>query len=203
MKRFVLALAIALGALTFVFAQDSSNLLLDDFEIGIKGGPDGTLDFGAGNGSSVDVASAADTKYWNDLSIKVTFDAVPGGYIYIARGFGLDAKNAGWLVKPEEIKWNDYKAISFYMYGQDSKEKIAFDIKDNGGELWRFTAEDNFKGWKQVVCPFAGFVARSDWQPDTAARMQASRHPAALPPIQRFPSISETIIPTRLRSRSP
>ncbi|MDD2752422.1 MAG: carbohydrate binding domain-containing protein [Candidatus Omnitrophica bacterium] len=167
MKKLILVSAMVVMLATFAFAQEN-NLLLDDFEIGIAGGPEGTVDFGSGNGSSVEVASAADTKYWNDLSIKVTYDAVPGGYIYIARGFGLDAKNAGWLVKPEEVKWADYKAIAFYMYGNDSKTKIAFDVKDNGGELWRFNVEDNFKGWKEVVCPFAGFVARTDWQPEIA-----------------------------------
>ncbi|MDD5595147.1 MAG: carbohydrate binding domain-containing protein [Candidatus Omnitrophica bacterium] len=167
MKKAILVLALVFGLATFVFAQDD-NLLLDDFEIGVVGGPEGTVDFGAGNGSSVEVTSAADVKYWNDLSIKVTYDAVTGGYIYIARGSGLDAKKAVWDVKPETIKWDDYKAISFYMNGTDSKVKVAFDVKDNGGELWRFITEDNFKGWKQIVCPFKGFVARTDWQPETA-----------------------------------
>jgi len=167
MRRMILVSALVFGLATFVFAQEG-NLLLDDFEIGVIGGPEGTVDFGAGNGSSVEVASAADTKYWNDLSIKVTYDAVTGGYIYIARGYGLDAKKAVWDVKPETVKWDDYKAIAFYMYGSDSKVKIAFDVKDNGGELWRFVSEDNFKGWKEVVCPFQGFVARTDWQPEIA-----------------------------------
>ena len=167
MRKIILVSALVFGLATFAFAQES-NLLLDDFEIGVVGGPEGTVDFGAGNGSSVEVASAADTKYWNDLSLKVTYDAVTGGYIYIARGYGLDAKKAGWNVKPETIKWDDYKAIAFYMYGRDSKERIAFDLKDNGGELWRFVSEDNFKGWKEVICPFQGFVARTDWQPEIA-----------------------------------
>jgi len=39
------------------------------------------------------------------MSLKVTYDAVPGGYMWIARGFGLDAKNTAWLVKNEDIKW--------------------------------------------------------------------------------------------------
>ncbi|MDD3345214.1 MAG: carbohydrate binding domain-containing protein, partial [Candidatus Omnitrophica bacterium] len=80
----------------------------------------------------------------------------------------LDAKNADWQVSPSDIKWQEYNAISFYVYGTDSKEKIAFDIKDNGGEIWRFIAQDDFKGWKRVVCSFDKFVLRDDWQPENA-----------------------------------
>ena len=167
MKRFGLALLLVLGLALFCFAQEKS-LLIDDFEIAVSNGPDGTVDFGAGNGSSVTVASAADTKYSNKLALKVAYDAVSGGYIYVARGSGLDAKNAGWLVKPEDIKWDEYNAISFYVYGANSKTQIAFDIKDKGGEIWRFMAEDNFSGWKQIICPFNAFSARTDWQPEVA-----------------------------------
>lgn len=83
-------------------------------------------------------------------------------------GFHLDAKNTAWLAKPEDIKWHEFNAISFYVYGADSKAQVAFDIKDNGSEIWRCTFEDNFKGWKQVIFPFEQFVARDDWQPDAA-----------------------------------
>ena len=151
----------------FSFA-DSQGLLIDDFEGAISGGPDGTVDFGAGNGSSIEVIAATDIKYSGSQSVKVTYNAVSGGYMWIARGFGLDAKNSGWLVKPENIKWSEYNAIAFYMYGNESKTKIAFDIKDNGNELWRFMLEDNFKGWKRIVCSFNDFFARGDWQPNNA-----------------------------------
>ncbi len=144
------------------------SLLLDDFEGVISGGPQGTVDFGAGNGSSVDVTGAQDIKNSGNQSLKVTYDAVPGGYMYIAKGFGLDASNASWLVKPEEIDWKKYKAFTFYVYGSDSKAEIAFDIKDNGQEIWRFLFQDDFKGWKKIVCPFSEFIVRDDWQPDNA-----------------------------------
>ena len=55
-----------------------------------------------------------------------------------------------------------------YVYGTDSKAKIAFDIKDNGAEIWRFITEDDFKGWKRVVCNFKKFLVRDDWQPENA-----------------------------------
>lgn len=149
-------------------SAQSKGLLLDDFEGAISGGPDGTVDFGAGNGSTVEVSAATDIKYSGKQSLKVVYNAITGGYMWIARGFGLDAKNTKWLVAPEVIKWAKYKGISFYMYGSDSKTKLAFDVKDNGNEIYRFLIEDNFKGWKEIVCPFDKFFARGDWQPDSA-----------------------------------
>jgi hypothetical protein len=167
MKILSFALILVLSLATFSFAQDKG-LLIDDFENPISGGPDGTVDFGAGGGSSVEVVAALDIKYSGKQSLKVIYDAVPGGYMWVARGFGLDAKNTKWLVKPEDISWMKFKAISFYMYGQNSQAKIAFDIKDSGNEMWRFSLEDNFKGWKRIICSFNEFFARSDWQPDNA-----------------------------------
>lgn len=168
MKRIVYFFIIVFILITnFSFAQEN-NLLIDDFEISISCGPDGTVDYGSGGGSSVEVSASVDVKYSGEQSLKVDFDAVSGGYMWIARGFGLDAQNAAWLVTPDSIDWPKYNAISFYMYGNDSKTRIAFDIRDNGFEMWRFMVEDNFKGWKKIICPFAEFFPRGDWQPDMA-----------------------------------
>jgi hypothetical protein len=167
MRKINFALLLTLSATIFCFAQEG-NLLIDDFEGEISGPPQGTVDFGAGGGSTIEVTAATDIKNTGAQSIKVVFDAVPGGYMWVARGFGLDAAKADWLVKPEDIKWDDYKAISFYMYGGNSKTQVAFDVKDSGNEIWRFMLEDNFTGWKQIVCPFDQFFARDDWQPDNA-----------------------------------
>ena len=169
MKRFrpFLIFVFILIMIGGCFAQ-TKDLLLDDFEGKIIGGQDGTVDFGAGNGSTVEVVAANDIKYSGEQSLRVVYNAVAGGYMWIARGFDLDAKNANWLIKPQDIDWKNYNAFSFYMYGSDSKAKIAFDIKDNGNEMWRFMVEDNFKGWKRIICPFNEFFARGDWQPDSA-----------------------------------
>jgi hypothetical protein len=167
-SKLVMILAVSCLLLAVSCQAQTPNLVIDDFEGAVSGGPDGTFDFGSGNGSSVEVVAATDIVQSGKQSIKVTFDAVSGGYMWIARGFGLDAKNTAWLVKPENIKWNEYSAISFYMYGSDSKTKVAFDIKDNGNEIWRYQTEDNFKGWKQIVCPFKNFMPRDDWQPDSS-----------------------------------
>ncbi|MDP2927605.1 MAG: carbohydrate binding domain-containing protein [Candidatus Omnitrophota bacterium] len=142
-----------------------NNLLIDDFEIAVSSGPEGTVDSGSGNGSTVEVTQATDIKNSGNQSLKVVYDAVDGGYIYVARGTGLDTKNANWTIKPSDVKWEEYSAISFFVYGADSKAKIAFDIKDNGGEIWRFITEDDFVGWKRVVCSFDKFIMRDDWQP--------------------------------------
>ncbi|MCX5703664.1 MAG: hypothetical protein NT066_04140, partial [Candidatus Omnitrophica bacterium] len=167
MRVLYFCLFIFFCSITVCFAEEGS-LLLDDFEGAISGGPEGTVDFGAGNGSSVEVSAAREIKQSGDQSLKVAYDAVSGGYMWVARGSGLDAKNANWIVKPEDIKWAEYSNISFYMYGSGSGAQIAFDIKDSGNEIWRFMLEDNFKGFKQIVCPFKEFFARDDWQPDNA-----------------------------------
>ncbi|MCM8795200.1 MAG: hypothetical protein NC928_00700 [Candidatus Omnitrophica bacterium] len=153
-----------LNVVCFSFAENK-NLLLDDFEGVISGGPQGTVDFGAGNGASVEVMAETKIKYSGKQSLKVVYDAIPGSYMWIARGFDLDASNAGWLIKPQEINWQDYQAVSFYMYGNNSGAQVAFDVKDSGDEMWRFMFEDNFKGWRQIICSFSDFFVRTDWQP--------------------------------------
>jgi len=192
MKKIILALVLILGLAPFSFAQDA-DLLIDGFEVAISGGPEGTVDFGAGNGSSVEVRAATDIKQEGNQSIKVTYDALPGGYIFVARGFGLDAKNAGWVVGNKEIDWNKYKGISFYMYGNDSKTKIAFDLKDNGAELWRNIIEDNFRGWKKINCPFSEFFVRGDWQPDAADKNATMDFPLRNYQIEPLPPAKGTL----------
>lgn len=176
MRTLSLVIIFVLAANIFSSAR-AEELLIDDFENKIYGGPEGTVDFGAGNGSAVGVTADTDIKYSAQQSLKVTYDAVSGGYMWIARGFDLDAKNAGWLLKPKDIDWAGYGAISFYMYGSDSKTKIAFDIKDNGNEIWRFLVADNFRGWRKVTCPFNEFFARGDWQPDSAVKNSLLDYP--------------------------
>lgn len=166
-KTAFLILSFVLTTVVFCFAQEKG-LLIDDFEGAILGGPEGTVDFGAGNASSVKVSAATDIAHSGKQSLKVAYDAVQDGYMWVARGFDLNAKNTAWLVNPQDLKWEEYKAIVFYMYGSDSKTKIAFDIKDSGNEMWRFMLEDDFKGWKQIVCAFGDFFARGDWQPNDA-----------------------------------
>ena len=149
--------------------EGKKNLILDDFEGDIVMGPTGTIDAGAGNGSSVTVSADKEIKHSGAQSLKIVYDAVAGGYIWVARGYGLDVKGAAkWLVEPGKINWSNYGAISFYMYGSDSKMRMAFDIKDAGGEMFRFMVTDDFKGWKQIVCPFSQFFPRGDWQPPAA-----------------------------------
>jgi len=165
MKKAVFLVAALVLLMLGACLAAGDNLLVDDFEGIISGGPDGTVDFGAGNGSVVQVSADTGIKNSGNQSLKVVYEALEGGYIYVARGYGLDAKNANWPIKPTDIKWGEYSGISFYLYGTNSKAKIAFDIKDNGGEIWRFVTEDDFSGWKKIICSFDKFIARDDWQP--------------------------------------
>ncbi|MCM8789599.1 MAG: hypothetical protein NC916_01060, partial [Candidatus Omnitrophica bacterium] len=176
MKKVVVCFVYVLLTVQLVHAQGDI-LLIDDFEGEISGPPEGTVDFGAGGGSTIEVTAATDIKNTGAQSVKVTFDAVVGGYMWVARGFGLDAAKTDWLIKTEDIKWDEYKAISFYMYGSDSKTQVAFDIKDSGNEMWRFIVEDNFTGWKQILCPFDQFFARDDGQPDNADKNDTLDYP--------------------------
>jgi hypothetical protein len=143
-------------------------VMLDDLEGPVSKGLDGTFDYGAGNGASIAVEASTDIKQTGSQSIKVTYDSPADSFMYIARGFGLDAANTQWLMKPEEIVWDQYKAVAFYVYGANSATMIAFDVKDASGELWRFMTTDNFTGWRQIVVPFGDFLVRDDWQPDAA-----------------------------------
>ena len=187
---------IVVGLILFIAGSclaESNNLLLDDFEMAVSGGAEGTVDFGSGNGSSVQVTGAADIKNSGNQALKVVYDAVGGGYIYVARGSGLDAKNANWAIKPSDIKWTEYSAISFYVYGTDSKAKIAFDIKDNGGEIWRFITEDDFVGWKRVVVSFDKFIVRDDWQPMDADKNAQLDFPIKIFQFEPLPGSKGTL----------
>lgn len=167
MKAVALVLSIFLSVAAVCFAQPGA-LLIDDFEGPIDGGPNGTVDFGAGAGSTVEVSADTEIKYCGNQSLKVDYFANAGGYMWVARGYKLDAANSSWLLRPDEIDWSRYNAFSFYMYGTASRAQICFDVKDDGGQMWRFTFEDKAKGWQRVLCPFDKFSVRSDWQPQGA-----------------------------------
>lgn len=169
MRRWILLSGLVFLGLNISCAQNK-DILLDDFEQVISGGPEGTVDFGAGNGSALTVTAEKEIKHTGQQSLKANFDAVSGGYMYIARGFGLDAKNTAWLVAPENIEWKKTSGISFWMYGSNSQARVALDIKDNGNEMWRFITIDDFTGWKKIICPWEKFFPRDDWQPESADR---------------------------------
>ncbi|MCX5706102.1 MAG: hypothetical protein NTW13_00245 [Candidatus Omnitrophica bacterium] len=198
MKKFSLVFLVFIAAVSFQFAAVRSfaadaDLVIEDMEKPVVAGPEGTVDFGAGNGSSVEVVSSSDVKYSGDKAIKITFNAVPGGYMYVAKGDKLDAKNASWQVSSQDIKWDEYKAISFYMYGSDSKARVAIDIKDKGNEIWRYIIQDNFTGWKKIVCNFSDFTARSDWQPNDAEKDAVLAFPITSFQFEPLPESKGTI----------
>jgi hypothetical protein len=143
-------------------------LLLDSFE-GVLNSK--TVDFGASDGSSLHIEAENALKKCAEQSLKLSYNLKPSGYMWVARGFNLDVKGAAqWLVEPEKIKWKKYNAISFSMYGSESGGMLAFDVKDAGGEIWRFLVDGNFAGWKEITCPFSKFFVRHDWQPETAEK---------------------------------
>ena len=143
-------------------------LVIDDFEGTLS---KETVDFGSSEGSTVSVSAAADITSCGKQSMKIEYELKPSGYMWIARGYGLDVAGAGqWLEKPDQIKWGSFNAIRIMMYGSGQGGVVAFDLKDAGGEMWRSLLDDDTKGWKEITCPFAGFFPRKDWQPDTAVK---------------------------------
>lgn len=149
-------------------APGPKEVLIDSFEGQIS--PE-TVDYGSSENSSLMVSVDKSRPVCGEQALKITYNLVPSGYMWIARGCGLDVKGAAdWIVSPDEINWRSYKAISLQVYGNNSGGVIAFDIKDKGGELWRFIIDDDFSGWKEVICPLAEFFPRGDWQPQTAQR---------------------------------
>lgn len=155
--------------------SSSKEILIDNFEGEIS--PQ-SVDFGSSQGSSVKVSSDNNLKVCGEQALKITYELKPSGYMWVARGYNLDVKGAAqWEVKPEDIAWEEYNALSIYMYGANSGSVVALDIKDRGGEFWRFLLDDDFEGWKEIVCPFDEFFVRRDWQPDTAVRNETLDFP--------------------------
>lgn len=156
-------------AAMFIFAgcaKVEQEVLLDSFEGELNSE---TVDFGAADGSAIEVTAEKGYKTDGEQSLKLAYDLKPSGYMWAARGFNLDVKGAArWIVKPEEVKWKKYKALSFSMYGHKDGGMVAFDIKDAGGEIWRFLLDGKFEGWQEMSCPLAEFFARNDWQPQDA-----------------------------------
>jgi len=162
----VIIIVIILGVYMIFNMSNSNVLVIDDFEGEIA---PRTVDFDVGGGSELRIRLSKDIKYSGRQALKLEYNAVPGGYMWIARGYDLDVAGAAkWLKKPTEINWPDYQAFAFYMYGQNSKNMLEVDIIDVDFEHFRFMVKDDFNGWKEIVCPFSEFIVREDWQPDKA-----------------------------------
>ncbi len=166
-KQYILVTLISVF-LIIGCGRTKPELLIDSFEGDLN---DQTVDFGASEGSSVDIQAERTSKVCGEQSLKLTYDLKPSGYMWVARGYNLDVKGAAqWLVKPQRISWKRYQGISISMHGSERGGMLALDVKDAGGELWRFLLDGNFTGWKEIVCPFSEFFARQDWQPQNAQK---------------------------------
>ena len=173
-KKFILIISL----LTVGFMGCSSapvEVTIDSFE-----GPltKETVDYGASEGTSLKVEADTTIKMCGSQSLKIEYELKPSGYMWIARGYNLDVKGAAkWEVLPQDVKWRAYNAISLEMYGSNSGGVVAFDIKDKGGEIWRYIIDDDFTGWKEIICPFKDFFVRKDWQPDSATKNETLDFP--------------------------
>ena len=145
--------------------ESKDGLLIDSFEDDLDSS---SVDYGASLGSYVKVSNG-NLKVCGRKSLKIDYELISQGYMWVARGSNLDVKGADkWIVKPKDIDFKKYDAFSFYLYGQNNGGVIVFDIKDAKNEMFRFVINDNFSGWKEIICPFSNFFSRKDWQPNNA-----------------------------------
>lgn len=179
LKIILILIGIVVATLAiFTLRKASPVLVIDSFEGKIIGGVNATVDYGSGSGAKVDVFPAKEPVYHGRQSLKIVYDNTEGGYMWVARGYNLTMKNAGqWRVRPERIKWDNYDALVFYIYGEGNGNQIAVDIIDNGKEYWRYLIKDDKREWREVVIPFTDFKARTDWQPDSATRNNVLDYP--------------------------
>jgi len=173
MKFGLIVLWLAIG---FIGCSNApAEVAIDSFEGAIN---KETVDYGASEGSLLKVEADTKIKVCGTQSLKIDYELKPSGYMWIARGYDLDVKGAAkWEIDPQNIKWRAYNAISLQMYGTGSNGVVAFDIKDKGGEIWRYIIDDDFTGWKEIVCPFKAFFPRRDWQPDSATKNETLDFP--------------------------
>lgn len=164
-------LIITTGGYYLYLQRQKPVLIIDSFEGKIVGGEKATVDYGSGAGATVNVVPAREPVFHGRQSLKIVYDVSGGGYMWVARGYNLTQKNAAqWKVQPQKIKWDNYDAFVFHLYGEASGNNIAIDLIDSQKEYWRLLITDDTKGWKGVIIPFRDFSARTDWQPDGALR---------------------------------
>lgn len=162
------SMVVFLSVILISCSSKNKELLIDSFEGKIDST---TVDFGASTSSSLKVEKDKNIKMCGEQSLKIIYELKPSGYMWVARGYNLDVKGAGrWEVHPKQINWQDYNALSMYMYGSGGGGVLAWDIKDKDNEMWRFLIDDDFKGWKEIVAPFSQFFVRKDWQPQEAKK---------------------------------
>lgn len=170
------ALIVSLLSISIVGCSNApSEVTIDSFE-----GPltKETVDYGSSEGSSLKVEADTNIKICGAQSLKIEYELKPSGYMWIARGYNLDVKGAAkWEVLPQDIKWRAYNAVSLQMYGTNSGGVVAFDLKDKDGEIWRYIIDDDFTGWKEIICPFKDFFVRKDWQPEKAVKNEVMDFP--------------------------
>lgn len=171
MKEKIINHAILILALLisgyFIFKTNGSkdgSLMLDSFggELGLS-----TVACGASSDSSILVEPDTKIKSCGKQSMKVIYNLSKTGNVHCAKGYGLEVPKSRWEISFETVDWLGYGAFSIQFYGNNSGE-VAFDLLDNGGEIYRFMILDNFKGWKEIIIPFSALKPLSDFHQQKA-----------------------------------
>jgi hypothetical protein len=170
----IIGTALLLGCIyVYVSSISKDSVLVESFEGKI--GAD-TVDYGSSENSSMIVKASTKASKCGRQSVELKYDLKPYGYVYFAKGYGLHHRKdtnswgggrSGWIVPPEKISWKDYEAFSIALKGK-GVGKVAIDLKDSGGELWRYTLHVDTPQWKKFTIPFDDLAVRRDWQPESA-----------------------------------
>ena len=70
------------------------------------------------------------------------------------------------------MDWSTWLGVTFWVYGADSGGVLLFEIQENRNpgsmvndvEVWSYSFQDNFTGWKTVLCPLEQISPQGDWE---------------------------------------
>jgi len=173
-------------------------LLIDDLEGRIE------ADSNYGNGAACEVSFASISSspadvYSGSQSMKINYEKNHGGYLYCARGFGLKPaekipqKKLVWSIKPENIDFEKYNAIGFYIKGSNTGHSIAIDLFDKNREIFRHVFTDDSNEWKEIIVPFTDFKSRGNYQPDWNNKNEIIDFPIVIYQFEPLAEMDKTI----------
>lgn len=181
---FILLMTGVFGVQAQQFVSDiAEDGMVDDFEGGIGLSRDSTgnhIGFVPWNGVSTNITEIA------ELSIRQLIPEsrlgipdhgdVPNNVlainydILVAGGFSHNFTDGSNWVSQD---WSAYNAIGFWLYGNNTRGTIFFDILDNRSpdfdfdtaERWSYRFRDDYSGWRHYTIPFEEFRRKPDSQP--------------------------------------
>ena len=149
--------------------------VFDDFDSGLRFGRDGEgrpigfFTFQDSGDSSVSISTTSEHSRRpgaKDNNEVLQLDLKVKAWAGVVHAFENEPVNA-WVPRD----WRGFSAFSFWLYGNGKGTSLYVEILDNrkpcpesdGAELYTYTFNDNFTGWKQVTVPFEKLVRKEIW----------------------------------------